>query len=143
MKKKVLIVSASYYRNISKALIYDSIRLLKKNNIFYKIIDVPGIFEIPVTISKNINKYDGFIALGCVIKGQTPHFDFISRTTFDALMSLSINFKKPIGNGIITSLNMKQAIQRSGNKAVVLKKNRDKGKGKEATKATISILKQK
>ncbi len=143
MKKKVLIVAADFYKQITASLYKDATSLLNKNKIKYNTFYVPGVFEIPVTISKNINKYDGFIALGCVIKGQTPHFDFISRTTFDALMSLSINFKKPIGNGIITSLNMKQAIQRSGNKAVVLKKNRDKGKGKEATKATISILKQK
>tara|TARA_Y100001958_G_C21170181_1_gene502128 strand:+ start:720 stop:1151 length:432 start_codon:yes stop_codon:yes gene_type:complete len=143
MKKKVLIVSASYYKNITKSLIDDSVKLLKKNRILYKNIDVPGIFEIPVTISKNINKYNGFIALGCVIKGETPHFDYISKSTFDALMTLSINSKKPIGNGIITALNMGQALKRSGIKTSVLKKNIKKGKGVESTKAIISILTQK
>ena len=73
---------------------------------------VPGVFEIPVTISKNINKYDAFLALGCVIKGQTPHFDFISHASTDAIMKLSIKNKKPIGNGIITCLNMRQALAR-------------------------------
>ena len=87
-------------------------------------------------IAKNIKKYDGFIALGCVIKGETPHFDFISKTTFEGLMKLSIENKKPIGNGIITSLNLQQAIQRSG-------AGKKKGKGKEATKAVISVLSQK
>ena len=55
-----------------------------KKKIKYKIINVPGVFEIPVIISKNIKKYDGFIALGCVIKGETPHFDFISQATTNA-----------------------------------------------------------
>jgi 6,7-dimethyl-8-ribityllumazine synthase len=74
-----------------------------------KIIKVPGVFEIPVTISKNIKRYDAFLALGCVIKGQTPHFDFISQASTNAIMDLSVINKKPIGNGIITCLNMKQA----------------------------------
>ena len=65
-------------------------------------LDMPGVFEIPVVISRNIKKYDAFIALGCVIKGETPHFHYISKTTIDALMKLSIENKKPIGNGIIT-----------------------------------------
>ena len=84
-----------------------------KNSLPYKakikVINVPGVFEIPVTISKNLKKFDGFIALGCVIKGQTPHFDFISQASTNAIMKLSIDSKKPIGNGIITCLNMKQA----------------------------------
>ena len=78
-------------------------------------IKVPGVFEIPVIIAKNIKRYDGFIALGCVIKGETPHFDFISQATTNAIMNLSIQNKKPISNGIITCLNMKQAKARSGN----------------------------
>ncbi len=95
----------------------------------FKIITVPGVFEIPITISKNIKRYDGFIALGCVIKGQTPHFDFISKATTDYIMKISVDSKKPVGNGIITCLNMKQAIKR-------------KHKGKEASKAVISVLSQ-
>ena len=93
------------------------------------VIKVPGVFEIPITISKNIKKYDAFIALGCVIKGETPHFDFISSASTDAIMNLSVNSKKPIGNGIITCLNKKQA------------KARGK-KGKEASLAVISVLSQ-
>ena len=128
MKKKYLIVIADYYKDISKGLLSSALSLIPKSNII-KIITVQGVFEIPVTISKNIRKYNGFIALGCVIKGQTPHFDFISRATTDSIMRLSTDNKKPIGNGIITCLNMKQAIQR-------------KHKGKEASKAVISILSQ-
>tara|TARA_B000000609_G_C23916234_1_gene211048 strand:- start:41 stop:472 length:432 start_codon:yes stop_codon:yes gene_type:complete len=143
MKKKVLIVTASYYWDITASLRADAELLLDNSNIKFDVIDVPGVFEIPVTIAKNIKKYDAFIALGCVIKGETPHFDFISKTTFEGLMKLSIDNKKPIGNGIITSLNLQQAIQRSGSDKSVLKKNKNKGKGKEATKAVISVLSQK
>ena len=129
MKKKVLIVIADYYKDISLGLLKSAQNNLPKNLIVRTII-VPGVFEIPVTISKNLKKYDGFIALGCVIKGQTPHFDFISQSSTDAIMNLSINSKKPIGNGILTCLNMKQAKAR-------------KMKGAEAANAIISVLSQK
>ena len=129
MKKKFLIVIANYYKDISKGLLKSSLDLLPKKSLI-KIINVPGVFEIPVTLSKNIKRYDGFIALGCVIKGQTPHFDFISKATTNAIMNLSIDAKKPVGNGIITCLNIKQAIAR-------------KKKGAEATKAILSVLSQK
>ncbi len=125
--KKVLIVLADYYEDISSALLKSAKKRL--NNFSLKVIKVPGVFEIPVTISKNIKKYDAFIALGCVIKGETPHFDFISNASTQGIMELSINSKKPIGNGIITCLNMKQA------------KARGK-KGKEAANAIISVLSQ-
>ena len=129
MKKKYLIIIANYYEDIAKGLLDSALRLIPKSN-FIKIIKVPGVFEIPVTISKNIKKYDAFLALGCVIKGETPHFDFISQASTNAIMDLSINNQKPIGNGIITCLNMKQAKVR-------------KKKGAEAAKAVISILSQK
>ena len=129
MNKNFLIVNANYYKNISSGLLKSATDLLPKNS-KVKIINVPGVFEIPVTISKNIKKFDGFIALGCVIKGQTPHFDFISQASTNAIMKLSINSKKPIGNGIITCLNMKQAKAR-------------KKKGAEAANAVLSVLSQK
>ena len=127
-KKKVLIVSATYYENFSKTLEVFASKLLAREDIKYKLIKVPGVFEIPVVISRNIKKYDGFIALGCVIKGETPHFDFISQATTNAIMQLSIDSKKPIGNGIITALNKDQASKRSAKK------------GEEATKAVVSVL---
>ena len=129
MKKRCLIVIADYYTDISNGLLKSAINVLPKMS-FIKIIKVPGVFEIPVTISRNIKKYDGFLALGCVIKGQTPHFDFISQATTDAIMKLSVENRKPIGNGIITCLNMKQAVVR-------------RKKGREAAEAVMSILSQK
>ena len=128
MKPKILIVLADYYKKISVEMLDSTINLIDKKSKF-NLIRVPGVFEIPVVISKNIKKYDGFIALGCVIKGETPHFDFISNATTQAIMNLSVNSKKPIGNGIITCLNMKQAKARTK-------------KGKEAAQAVLSILSQ-
>ena len=128
MKKKILLVNANYYKSVSHGLLQSAKKLLPRN-FKIKIINVPGVFEIPVTISKNINKFDAFIALGCVIKGQTPHFDFISQASTDAIMEISINSKKPIGNGIITCLNIKQAKAR-------------KKKGAEAANAILSVLSQ-
>jgi 6,7-dimethyl-8-ribityllumazine synthase len=126
MKKKILLVVSTYYKDISLGLIKSAkLRFTKDYLLDFK--EVPGVFEIPVVIAKNIKKYDGFLALGCVIKGQTPHFDFISKATTDAIMNLSINSKKPIGNGVITCLNMKQAKVR-------------KRKGSEAAEAVISVL---
>tara|TARA_Y100000741_G_scaffold298890_1_gene239947 strand:+ start:303 stop:692 length:390 start_codon:yes stop_codon:yes gene_type:complete len=128
MKKRYLIILANYYKDISDGLLKSAEKDLPKLSIIKKII-VPGVFEIPVTIAKNIKKFDAFIALGCVIKGQTPHFDFISKASTEALMKLAVENKKPIGNGIITCLNRKQALER-------------KNKGGEAAKAVISVLSQ-
>ena len=128
MKKKILIVVANYYENIAYSLL-NSAKNKIKSKCSIKVINVPGAFEIPVTISKNLTKFNGFIALGCVIKGQTPHFDFISKSTTDALMTLSITSNKPVGNGVITCLNKKQAFARGR-------------KGSEAAEAVLSILSQ-
>ena len=113
MKNKLLIVASDYYKEITKNLINGSLSKLKLKKKSVTVIKVPGTFEIPVLISKNLKKYDGFIALGCVIKGETPHFDFICNSTFISLLNLSTKSNKPIGNGIITALNMSQAKKRS------------------------------
>ena len=133
MKKNFCIIVANYYPEFSGNLVNGASKVLINKGIknFKKIV-VPGIFEIPIIIAKNIDKYDAFIALGCVIKGETPHFEFISQSTIDALMHLSITYKKPIGNGIITCLNKKQALMRSD----PLKKD----KGGESAKAVITVL---
>ena len=124
MKKRILIVMSNYYKSISDGLLNNAKEVLQEP---FDLISVPGVFEIPVIIAKNIKKYDGFIALGCVIKGETPHFDFISKAAIDGIMKLSIENKKPIGNGIITCLNQNQAAAR-------------KKKGHEAATAILSVL---
>ena len=129
MKRKILIVIADYYKEIALGLLNSAKKNLPKT-FKIEIIKVPGVFEIPITISKYLKKFDGFIALGCVIKGKTPHFDFISQSSTNAIMDLAVNSKKPIGNGILTCLNMSQAKER-------------KKKGAEAAKAIVSVLSQK
>ena len=129
MNRKILIVLANYYKDISDGLLKSALKNISKSS-KVKIIKVPGVFEIPVTISKNLKRYDAFLALGCVIKGETPHFEFISKASINAIMDISVSQKKPIGNGIITCLNMKQAQAR-------------KSKGAEAANAVVSLLSEK
>ena len=132
--KKICIVASKYYEDIINMLIdgaNEAINIHKKR-IKTNIVYVPGVFEIPHMISKNLKKFDAFIALGCVIKGETPHFDFISKSSIDAIMKLSIESKKPIGNGILTCFNKDQAVERADKS--------NKNKGKEAADAVIELL---
>ena len=133
--KKILIVNSCYYKEISSNLVLNTKKKLLNMKFKISILNIPGAFEIPISIRKNINKFDGFVALGCVIKGQTPHFDLLCSSLFNSILSLSVKYNKPIGNGVITALNLNQAKQRS-------KKNSNKqNKGSEAANAVISILK--
>ena len=132
---KILIVNAIYYKEISRKLFKSAKKILHNKKAKVSVIDVPGIYEIPIAIRNNIKKYDGFVALGCVVKGETPHFDLICSSTFNSILNLSITFNKPIGNGIITAFNMKQALQRC--KSTISKKS---DKGSEAANAVMSIL---
>ncbi len=114
--KKLCVVVADYYNDIARLLLDGAIKASvdqKFDGVINKVYHVSGVFEIPVTISKYINKYDAFVALGCVIKGETPHFDLISKAVVNGIMDMSVKNKKPIGNGIITCLNMKQALERA------------------------------
>ena len=114
--KKLCVVVADYYNDIARLLLDGAIKASvdqKFDGVINKVYHVSGVFEIPVTISKYINKYDAFVALGCVIKGETAHFDLISKSVVNGIMDLSVKKKKPIGNGIITCLNMKQALERA------------------------------
>ena len=127
MKKKLKVCIVRSMYNSTFELFQSANRELKKKNITASVIKVPGAFEIPVMIARNIKKYDGFIAIGCIIKGETPNFSLISNAIINGIMKLSILHKKPIGNAIITCLNDDQA-----------KKRVDKGK--EAAKAVLEVL---
>ena len=129
MKKKICIVQSVYNEDITKKMLERSVKLLKSKGITsIKILKVPGSFEIPQVLSRVINKYDGFIVIGCIIKGKTKNFDLICSAITNGIMDLSIKNKKPIGNGLITSFNRKQALQRLNN-------------GKEAAQAVLDVLK--
>jgi 6,7-dimethyl-8-ribityllumazine synthase len=130
---KICIIISNFYPTISNNLLYGATKSLKKiKNTKYKIFKVAGTFEIPVIMSSLIKKYDGFVVLGCVIKGKTPHFDFLCKSVFDTLLKISITYKKPLGNGILTCLNTKQALDRSNPKKT--------NKGGAAVEAMISVL---
>lgn len=138
-KRKVCIVVSNFYPKISKMLINGALRKLKKNNISEFIIyTVPGTYEIPATVSNliyqkaDVPAFDGFIVLGCVIKGETPHFDYICSSVINAITNLSVKYRIPIGNGILTCKKEKQAIQRA---------DPNKGdKGGDAANAVISFF---
>ena len=131
---KVCIIVSQFYPKISKMLVNGALNKLRKNNIKdYKIIEVSGTLEIPVIVSALINKYEAFIVSGCVIKGNTPHFNYLCNSVFNSLMDLSTKHKKPIGNAILTCNNKKQAIERADPKKI--------DKGGNAAEAMISVLK--
>ena len=114
MKFKICIVISTYNSDITEKLYLNAKEELEKFSLKkIDIVKVPGSFEIPVVISKLAKKYDGFIAIGCVIKGETANFDLISKAITNGIMEISISQKKPIGNAVITSFNREQALKRS------------------------------
>ena len=131
MKFKICIVISTYNSDITEKLYLNAKEELEKFSLKkIDIVKVPGSFEIPVVISKLAKKYDGFIAIGCVIKGETANFDLISKAITNGIMQISISQKKPIGNAIITSFNRAQALKRFN-------------RGKEAAQAILEVLKIK
>ena len=131
MKPKICIVISTYNMGITKKLLLSAKNELKRYGVTRaKDYKVPGAFEIPVAIARLAKKYDAFIAIGCIIKGQTANFDLISNAITNAIMHLSITNKKPIGNSIITLFNRNQASKRYN-------------KGKEAANAVMEVLKIK
>ena len=129
MKNKICIVISTYNEDITQELLKSAKKELNKlGNNKIDIIKVPGAFEIPYAISKLIKKYDGFIAIGCVIKGQTANFDLICNAITNGIMQISIDQKKPIGNAVLTLYNKDQAKVRFN-------------RGKEASKAVYEALK--
>ena len=136
MNTKICIIVSNFYPNISNMLLKGALSVIKKNNnIKYKVFETAGTLEIPTATSILIKKFDAFIVLGCVIRGQTSHFDFICSSVFQSLLSLSVDNKVPIGNGILTCENKSQAEVRANPK-----KN---NKGAAAAQAAISLLKIK
>ena len=131
--KKCLIVYSDYYKEVSKSLLSGAIKILKSKNIKYDVYSVDGSFEIPqlINIKLKSNKYNSAIAIGCVIKGQTPHFEFISYSITNSIMELSLKYSIPITNSVLNCINMSQAKVRSS-----VKKN----KGVEAANALLTIL---
>ena len=135
-KKNILIIVSNYYQDISDNLIEETKKVIEENNILYQIETVTGVFEIPSIVSFSKHNFDGYIALGCVIRGETSHYDYVCKESANALMSLSLE-GLAIGYGILTVENYSQALAR-------IKTDKEKmGKGKVAALACINQIKLK
>ena len=121
--KKVLIVQAVFYEKISELLLKGAKAELDNSKVGYEIITVPGAFEIPTIISmckdmknkifKSYDLYDGYVALGCVIRGETSHYEYVCQESARGLINLAMNDRLAIGNGILTVENEAQALERA------------------------------
>ena len=133
-KYKFLIVASNFYPEITEGLLNGAISELKKNKFTFDIFKVNGSLEIPVQISILLEKkkYDAAIAIGCIIKGKTDHYDFIANAITSSLLSISVENKIPVSNTVLTCSNLKQATERSSKKL---------NRAKEAVLAAISVLK--
>jgi 6,7-dimethyl-8-ribityllumazine synthase len=115
---KIGIVYSRFNDPIEENMLKGAYQCLTENGVSMNNIDnyrVPGAFEIPIVLKKlaEQKKYDGLIALGCVIKGETAHFEYICRAVSDAVSRIMVDFEIPIGFGILTTYTEEQAIQRS------------------------------
>ncbi|MCK5547037.1 MAG: 6,7-dimethyl-8-ribityllumazine synthase [Rhodospirillaceae bacterium] len=130
---KVLVVQARFYEQIADQLVAGASDALKKAGVDFDVMDVPGAFEIPGAISLGAESgmYDGFVALGCVIRGETSHYDYVAGESARALMDLSLE-GVALGNGILTVENDEQAMAR----ASVDKKN----KGADVANACLRMI---
>jgi 6,7-dimethyl-8-ribityllumazine synthase len=120
---KILIVQAVFYEKISEMLLKGAIAELTRAGVSYEVVSIPGAFEIPAIISmdkdkkntffKSFDKFDGYIALGCVIRGETTHYDYVCGESARGLSELAIKDKLAIGYGILTVENEAQALERA------------------------------
>jgi 6,7-dimethyl-8-ribityllumazine synthase len=132
----ILIVEARFYDDIADALMKGAVRALEAAGVTYEVITVPGSLEIPAAIAMALDAkgrlYDGVVALGCVIRGDTIHFEIVSEQSAGGLMDLSIARKIPLGNGILTVDTEAQAWARA--------KPDEADKGGDAARAALAML---
>ena len=133
----LLIVEADYYKDMQAELIKGASEVLKQAGATFDLVSVPGALEIPgaIAIAATTHRYDGFVALGVVIRGETTHYDTVCNESARGLMNLTINEKLCLGNGIQTVENADQAWARV--------KVSDKNKGGGAAHAAIAMIKLK
>ena len=143
-RPSILIVEARFYESIADQLIEGAIKSLDKAGYLYERLEVPGVFEVPAAIRMAIcsletgytpNVYAGLLALGCVIRGETSHYDYVCRESARALMDLATNNSLAMGFGILTCENMEQARVRAN--------IHEKNKGGEAALACLRMIEVK
>jgi 6,7-dimethyl-8-ribityllumazine synthase len=113
IQARVLILEARFHEDITHMLVDGAIAVLDKAGAHFDRIEVPGSFEVPGAIKFAMNMYDGFVALGCVIRGETSHFDFVCAESARGLMQLSLEHNVAIGYGILTVDNREQGLRRA------------------------------
>jgi 6,7-dimethyl-8-ribityllumazine synthase len=114
---RLLLVRAPYYQQVIDGTTRGAQRILTEAGATYETLDVAGAFEIPQAIRialRGKERFDGFVALGCVVRGETDHYDFICRATMEGLMSVALQFGIALGSSLLTVDNLSQAIARSG-----------------------------
>lgn len=112
---KILIIQADFYKDISELLLKGAVKKITESGYEYDLLTVPGAFEIPAVIAmaKDSGKYEGYVALGCVIRGETSHYDYVCLESARGLNELAMKEKLAIGYGILTVESKEQAIQRA------------------------------
>lgn len=130
----ILIVEGRFYEDVADELAKGAIAELEARGATYERVAVPGAFEIPGAIRYALDsgRYDGFIALGCVIRGETSHYDYICAESARGLGTLAVHFGAPIGYGILTTENREQAWHRASVKG--------KNKGRDAARACLTMV---
>ncbi len=111
--KKILILSADFYEEISTLLKNGATEFLKKNGYEFDIKSVPGALELPILLQSFSKKYDGFIILACIIKGETDHYKIVINTAIKQIYKIAYKKNLLVGSGIITADNYEQALSRS------------------------------
>ncbi len=136
---RILIVEARYYNEIADALLAGATKALTEARAQFDCVSVPGSLEIPTAIvialdaaQRRRRPYDGVIALGCVIRGETLHFEIVSQLSATGLIELSVSRKLPIGNGILTVDTEAQAWARA--------RVEDQDKGGDAARAALALI---
>lgn len=133
---KALIIEADFYKHISDHLKSGAIHTLKQYDVDYDVLTVPGALEIPAallfSIENNYISYDCFVVLGCIIRGETSHYDIVCNESARGLYNLSLKHSLALGNGILTVENEEQALERAD--------PQKKNKGGAASKAALHML---
>lgn len=113
----LLVVRAPYYRDVVDGMTRGAERILAESGATHEVLDVAGAFELPQAIRLVIRgktRFDGFVALGCVVKGETDHYEFLCREAMAGLMNVALQFGLALGSGLLTVHNIDQAVARSG-----------------------------
>ncbi len=134
MKPNVLIVEGRFYESISDALLDGAAAALESAGAQFERITVPGALEIPaaIKIAAEGGRYDGYVALGCVIRGETYHFEIVATESAHGLMELALRHDLCIGNGILTVENEEQAVVRAARSKL--------DKGGDAARACLALI---